>query len=245
MGNNSRQRRALPVKPIRVLVADAYAMSRAAVKSTLSRESGFKVTEAANFGELLKSAVEQSPDIVLVDAELPPSGAPFAVSQLAERVSAEIIVWGFEPSREEFLAAIRSGASGYLPKDISTDGFVRALRRVSQGEAPISRDLVMALVDGIHGLKERESTRERVALLSDREREVLSLVAGGARNKRIGDVLYISELTVKRHIQNILHKLELPSRQAAADFYLQTFRADELWPPDEQVTMTRTLGPST
>lgn len=238
MQDDPRQRRSLPAKTIRVLVADAYAISRAGVKGALARESGFKVAEAANLGELLERAVEQSPDIVLVDAELPPSGAPFAVSQLSDRVSAKIVVWGFEPSREEFLAAIRSGASGYLPKDISADGLVRALRRVSQGEAPISRDLVMALVDGIHALKEWESTQERAALLSDREREVLALVAGGARNKQIGGVLYISELTVKRHVQNILHKLELPSRQAAADFYLQTFRADDLWPPADQATMT-------
>lgn len=235
MRDNSRQPGSLTVKPIRVLVADAYPMSRAGVKSALARESGFKVAEAANLGELLERAVEQSPDIVLVDAAFPPSGAPFAVSRLSERVSAEIIVWGFEPSGEEIVAAIRSGASGYLPKNISTDGFVRAMRRVSQGEAAISRDLVMALVEGIHALKEWESTQERAALLSDREREVLALVAGGARNKRIGAVLYISELTVKRHVQNILHKLELPSRQAAAEFYLQTFR-DDLWPPADQAT---------
>lgn len=96
----------------------------------------------------------------------------------------------------------------------------------------MSRDLAMALVDGIHAAKEHESKHKRAALLSDREREVLALVARGARNKQIGSALDISELTVKRHIQNILQKLELPSRQAAAEYYSDVLRVATLGPPE-------------
>jgi DNA-binding NarL/FixJ family response regulator len=221
------------VRPIRVLVADAHEIFCSGVRIVLAREPGFRVTGVSNLDQLLQAAVASPPDIVIVDAELPPAGAAVAVSRLTELVSTVIVVWGFEPSGEEVLAAIQLGASGYLPKNISSDGLVRALHRISEGEAPMSRDLAMALVDSIHAAKERESKHKRAALLSDREREVLALVARGARNKQIGSALEISELTVKRHIQNILQKLELPSRQAAAEYYSDVLRVATLGSPEE------------
>jgi DNA-binding NarL/FixJ family response regulator len=79
------------------------------------------------------------------------------------------------------------------------------------------------MIDALHLLEERMSARERAAVLSAREREVLACVARGARNKQIASSLFISEFTVKRHVQNILQKLELPSRRAAAAFYWAAF----------------------
>jgi two-component system NarL family response regulator len=86
--------------------------------------------------------------------------------------------------------------------------------------------LATRLIDALHGLEERERVLARADLLSHREREVLALVARGARNKEIAAALFISEFTVKRHVQNILEKLELPSRTAAAAFYRSVFEAD-------------------
>jgi len=216
------------MKPTRVVVADPHAIFRSGARSVIAREPGFAVIEAANLSELLSAADERSPDIVILDAELPPFGAASAVSRLKQRCSAEIVVWAFQPAQEEVVVAIRAGASGYLHKDISPGGLVRALRSIANGEAPISRDLVTALVVSIHALKQRESARDRAALLSDREREVVALVAVGARNKQIASALFISELTVKRHLQNIRQKLGLSSRQAAAEFYRDAVRSDAL-----------------
>jgi DNA-binding NarL/FixJ family response regulator len=82
------------------------------------------------------------------------------------------------------------------------------------------------MIDAVHGLEERDRVRERAVVLSAREREVLALVARGARNRQIAEALSISEFTVKRHMQNILHKLNLPSRMADGLFYRSAFESD-------------------
>ncbi len=211
----------------RVLVADSLQIFRAGVRNLLVRESDFEVVEASSLEEALAAAEHSSPDIALVDLELPPLGGVVAVQRLAKRCSAYTIVWSFEPSRETVLAAVRAGAHGFLHKEISPDGLVRALRGAVNGEAPISRDLTSLMIDALHGLDEQAQARERAGVLSPREREVLDLVAQGARNKQIAAKLVISEFTVKRHVQNILQKLELPSRRAAATFYRTAFGAEE------------------
>jgi two-component system nitrate/nitrite response regulator NarL len=211
----------------KILVADSLTIFRAGVRHLLARESDFEVIEAGTLGDVLQAIELDCPDIALIDLDLPPCGAVAAVQQLERYCSTHTIVWGFEPSREAVLAAIRSGAHGFLHKNISPGGLVRALRGVVQGEAPISRDLASLMIDALHGIDERTRVRKRAAVLSQREREVLDLVARGARNKQIASTLVISEFTVKRHVQNILQKLEVTSRQAAATFYKDAFEPDE------------------
>jgi DNA-binding NarL/FixJ family response regulator len=210
-----------------VLVADPLRIFRAGVRNLLLRASDFAVVEAGSFDEMLEAVDERCPDIALIDMELPPLGGVAAVQRLAKRCSTYTIVWSFQPTRETVLAAVRSGAHGFLHKEISPEGLVRALRGVVQGEAPISRDLASLMIDALHGMDERSRARERAGVLSVREREVLNLVAQGARNKQIATTLVISEFTVKRHVQNILQKLELPSRRAAATFYWTAFGPEE------------------
>ena len=211
----------------RILVADSLHIFRAGVRNLLARESDFEIVEAGSFDDVLRVVDHECPDIALIDLELPPLGGVVAVQKLAQRCSAYTIVWSFEPSRETVLAAVRSGAHGFLHKEISPEGLVRALRGVVQGEAPLSRDLASLMIDALHGLDERTRAREQAAVLSTREREVLEFVAQGARNKQIAAALTISEFTVKRHVQNILQKLELPSRKAAAAFYRTAFGTEE------------------
>jgi DNA-binding NarL/FixJ family response regulator len=117
------------------------------------------------------------------------------------------------------LSAVRAGAHGVLRKEISSEGLVRALHGIVHGEAPLSRGLATLMIDALHGHDARTRAHERFSSLSTRERQVLDLVAGGAGNKQIAAQLTISEFTVKRHVQNILQKLELPSRKAAATFH--------------------------
>jgi DNA-binding NarL/FixJ family response regulator len=204
---------------MRILVADSLTIFRAGVRNLLTRESDLEVLEAASFTDVAEHVAAGCPDIALIDLELPPSGGVEAVKLLSERCSTQMIVWSFAPTRESVLAAVRAGASGYLHKEISPMGLVRSLRGVANGEAPLSRDLVTLMIDAIHGLEERDRTRERLSVLSTREREILDYVAHGARNRQIAAALTISEFTVKRHMQNILGKLGVGSRRAAADFY--------------------------
>jgi DNA-binding NarL/FixJ family response regulator len=205
---------------MRVLVADSLTIFRAGVRNLLTRESDLEVLEAADFGEVAAVVERGCPEIALIDLELPPSGGVDAVKLLSERGSTRMIVWSFAPTRETVLAAVRAGADGYLHKEISPAGLVRSLRGVIHGEAPLSRDLATLMIEAIHRLEERDRTRERLSVLSMREREILHHVAHGARNRQIAVALTISEFTVKRHMQNILGKLGVGSRSAAADFYL-------------------------
>jgi two-component system nitrate/nitrite response regulator NarL len=211
----------------RVLVADPLRIFRAGVKNLLVREADFEVVEAGTLGEVLEAASDDSPDIALIDLDLPPDGGVAAAQHLVESSGTLVILWSFEPDGETVLDAVRGGARGYLHKEISPAGLVHALRDAAQGEAPLSRGIATLLIDAVRGLTERDRVRERARLLSAREREVLELVAQGARNRQIAGELTISEFTVKRHIQNILQKLELPSRGAAATFYRTAFGAEQ------------------
>ena len=203
----------------KVLVADPFAIFRVGVQNLLRRESDFAVVEAADLLTLRSLVDTQCAEIALIDLELPPVGGVAAVEWLDEHCSTHTIVWSFEPTRETVLAAVRAGASGYLRKDISPVGLVRALRGVVSGEAPLSRDLATLMIEAIHDFSDREGARERLFALSSRECEILEHVARGARNRQIASQLTISEFTVKRHVQNILRKLELRSRREAGDFY--------------------------
>jgi two-component system, NarL family, nitrate/nitrite response regulator NarL len=211
------------VKRTSIVVADSGAIFRAGVRHLLGNESDFEVFEASNLAELSEALEESEPDIALVDLELPPSGGVGAIAQLAPLHEARMIVWGFDATNDLVLASVTAGAKGFLAKEISPAGFIRSLRGVVRGEAPLSRGLATLMIDAVQGLQQRDQVRERAVTLSTREREVLELVAGGARNRQIAHALSISEFTVKRHMQNILHKLDLPTRRAAGLFYRSAF----------------------
>jgi DNA-binding NarL/FixJ family response regulator len=211
------------VRRTSIVVADAGPIFRAGVRHLLGRESDFEVFEAATLPELTDTLEQSAPDIALVDFDLPPAGGVAAVASLAPRVETLMIIWSFDATRDTVLASVTAGAKGFLPKEISPAGLIRSLRGVVRGEAPISRSIATLMVDAVYGLEERDRVRERAVVLSAREREVLALVAGGARNREIAQALSISEFTVKRHMQNILHKLDLPSRRAAGLFYRSAF----------------------
>jgi two-component system nitrate/nitrite response regulator NarL len=206
-----------------VLVADGISLFRTGVSNLLLRESDFAVIDATTLGDVQRLIADDCPDIALVDIDLPPSGGLDAVAAILERANTAVIVWSFSPSPDDVLAAVKAGANGYLHKEISANGLVRALRGVAAGEAPLARDLAALMIGELHGLEDRSRAQARAALLSSREREVLALIAEGARNRQIAAQLLISEFTVKRHVQNILQKLEVSSRHAAGRFYRTAF----------------------
>jgi len=210
----------------RVLVADSLPLFRAGVRNLLKREGDLEAVEADDAGEAEGWVLSGAIDIALVDLDLLPNGGLELVSRIRKISSTHVIVWTLEPTREAVLEAITEGAHGFLHKEISSSGLVRALRGVVNGEAPLSRDMAGLMIDAIHALEARSRAREQAAVLSEREREVLALIARGARNREIAEELSISEFTVKRHVQNILGKLGVPSRRAAGAFYRSAYREE-------------------
>jgi DNA-binding NarL/FixJ family response regulator len=210
----------------RVLIADPLPLFRAGVRNLLRREADLEVLEAADAEDVARVLEGGCPDIALIDLDLPPNGGLSLVSQMRSQCDTHIVVWALEPTRETVLDSITAGAHGFLHKEISPGGLVRALRGAVKGEAPLSRDLASLMIDAIHALEARSKALERAAVLSEREKEVLAFVARGARNREIAEELTISEFTVKRHMQNILQKLEMPSRRAAGAFYLSAYRGE-------------------
>lgn len=202
-----------------VLIADAVPVFRAGVRSVLSREPDLAVSEAATLAGLLQAAQRGAPDVVLVDLGLPPSGGIAAIQELVERSPAPTALWALDADADAVIDAVRVGASGCVTKDVATDGLVRAVRALARGEAVVPRPLQAVVLDALRRFDERERARARAARLTFRERQVLALVAQGARNRQIAEELEISEFTVKRHVQRILQKLEVASRGAAATFY--------------------------
>ena len=213
----------------RLLVADACPIFRTGVRAVLAREADFACVEAGSFDEVLGALARECPTIALVDVNLPPLGGLDAIRELAD-AGALPVAWGFDPAPESVLGAIRAGASGFLTKDVSGEGLVRALRGLCKGEAALSRDLALLMIGALHGLDRTGRARERASTLSDRELEVLQMVARGARNRQVAEALAFSEFTVKRHMQNILHKLNLASRSAAAAFYRMAFESEPAVP---------------
>ena len=207
----------------RVLIADPLPIFRAGLREVLLAEDDFAVCEAGNRDEVLESVATTECDVVLLDLDLPPGGALAVLPDLHASSATHAIVWSFKPSQEKVLAALQHGASGYLHKEIPAPALLRTLRALAHGEAPLARDLASVAISGV-----RESgDRELASILTVREREVLGLVATGARNRQVATALEISEFTVKRHVQNILQKLALPSRVEAAAFYRSAFPNEE------------------
>jgi DNA-binding NarL/FixJ family response regulator len=214
------------VTPTRVLIADPLPIFRSGVANLLRREGDFEVLEAATGEEAERVATQGCPDVVLVDLDVPPGGAVPFVRRFHELCDGHTIVWGFDPDPNAILAAIRAGASGFLHKEIAPAGLLRALRGIGLGEAPLARDLAGRMIDALHRFDDEAAARQRAACLSRRELEVLDLVAAGARNREIAGALGISEFTVKRHMQNILAKLGVPSRLAASELYRSVFHIE-------------------
>jgi DNA-binding NarL/FixJ family response regulator len=211
----------------RCLIADQYPMVRLGARGVLER-AGLDVIEVGSALELERL---DSPyfDLALVDVELPPEDGICVIERIiALNPRARVVAWGDDVTREMLLAAIRAGAIGFLKRDVSAEGLIRALEGIDRGEAPLSRQVAAGLIAAIAAHEARRTHDARFGTLSKREREVLELIAMGRRNREIGRALAISEFTVKRHVQNILHKLDLSSRQAAAVFYVSASRTDAI-----------------
>ena len=204
---------------IRVLIVDDHALFRRGLMLVLESEDGIEVVGEADDGEDAIAKAEQlAPDVVLMDVRMPRISGIEATSRLSEMLpTTKIIMLTVSDEEEDLYEAIKAGATGYLLKEISIEEVADAVRAVTQGQTLISPSMASKLIAEFTNLAKRATDRQQVPVprLTERELDVLRLVAQGITNREIAEQLYIAENTVKNHVRNILEKLHLHSRMEA------------------------------
>jgi DNA-binding NarL/FixJ family response regulator len=207
------------VTRLTAVIADGHAIFRRGLGDLLG-EAGISVGgEAADIGSLVAAVRREQPTFAFVDAALVDRPS---LPQLRDITLRETrLIFLVEPliSSNMLISLLEIGASGCLERNLTPVGFNRSLTAVQRGEVALSRTLTQRLCSGLRDLAERQHIAVQAEKLTPREREVLRYVSQAARNRDIAEALSISEHTVKRHVQNILQKLELPTRVAAATFF--------------------------
>jgi len=205
--------------PIRVLVVDDHALFRRGLEMVLAQEPDIEVVgEAGDGAEAVALATSSTPDIVLMDVRMPRRGGIDATTAIKSAVpSAKIIMLTISDEEGDLYDAIKAGAMGYLLKEIPIDEVAVAVRAVHGGQSLISPSMASKLLTEFASMVRQSDERQPLdsPRLTDREMEVLRLVAKGLNNRDIAKQLFISENTVKNHIRNILEKLQLHSRMEA------------------------------
>lgn len=196
----------------RVLIVDDHVLFRDGIASLLQARGYEVVGQASDGSEAVSRTRELQPDMVLMDIRMPVMGGLEATRLIkSESPDVKVVVLTVSEDEEDLFEAIKSGAQGYLLKNLNSDVFFELVSGVMQGEAPISPRMASKIMGELTNPGAR-GVRSSSSGLSDRETEVLELVAAGRSNREIASQLYISESTVKYHLRNILDKLHLENR---------------------------------
>jgi two-component system, NarL family, nitrate/nitrite response regulator NarL len=203
---------------LRVVIADDHAPTRELVREALEAHGCVVLAEAGSGPAAVAAAREHRPDACLLDIHMPGSGI-LAAADITSTVPGTVVVM-LTASRddEDLFAALRSGASGYLLKDMDPDRLAASLRGVLAGEAALPRWLVLKVVDQFRAAPKRRPVlrpRAGTASLTPREAEILALMAEGLSTEEIATRLFVAQVTVRTHISTILKKLRVPDRAAA------------------------------
>ena len=203
---------------VRVLLVDDQQLVRTGFRMILADEEGIEVVgEAANGQEAIEAARALAPDVIIMDVRMPVMDGVEATRRLAASDAADgpkVLVLTTFDADEHVVEALRAGASGFLLKDVDPVDFVRAIRIVASGEALIAPSVTRRLLERFAKLAvpADETHAHRLRELTEREREVLKLVAQGLANREIAARLSLAEPTVKAHVSHLLLKLDLRDR---------------------------------
>jgi DNA-binding NarL/FixJ family response regulator len=204
---------------VRVLIADDHALFRRGLRMVLETGVGIEVVGEAEDGEeALARAEELAPDVVLMDVRMPRVSGIEATRLIRDSVpSTKILMLTVSDDEDDLYQAIKAGACGYLLKEISIEEVADAVRSVVRGGSLITPSMASKLLNEFTDLSRRVEERDEYPAprLTERELQVLNLVAQSKSNREIAEDLYISDNTVKNHVRNILEKLHLTSRLQA------------------------------
>ncbi len=194
---------------IRILITDDHPVVRSGLRGMISSEVGFEVVgEADNGSVAVDMAIRLRPDVVLMDLSMPVMDGVAATDAIKKNLTeTQVLVLTTYDSDADILPAIEAGATGYLLKDVTSDELFRAIRAAARGESVLAPAVAARLMGRVRGIIKD--------VLSQREVEVLNVVADGASNAEIARMLHISETTVKAHMSHIFSKLEVNDRTAA------------------------------
>jgi DNA-binding NarL/FixJ family response regulator len=205
------------LEQIQVLIADDHPLFRKGLRTLLESLPDTVVAGEATTGrEAVELALSLQPDIVLMDLQMPEGGGLTAIRELArQQPEARILVVTLFEDDESVFTALKAGARGYVLKDAEEDEMIRAIKAVAQGEAIFSPAIATRLIDYFAGTQ-TSSHAGAFPDLTEREREILALIARGRSNAEIADELTISLKTVRNHASNIFNKLQVADRTQAA-----------------------------
>jgi DNA-binding NarL/FixJ family response regulator len=210
-------------EPVRVLVVDDQELFRRGLIMLLSGDTDIEVVGEASDGITATDlAVKTAPDVILLDVRMPRRTGVEACRGIKEAVpSAKIIMLTVSDEEADLYESVKNGASGYLLKDSSIEEVAQAIRVVNEGQSLISPSMAVKLIDEFKQMSKPEREQGPALRLTERELEVLRLVAKGLNNREVAKELFISENTVKNHVRNILEKLQLHSRMEAVMYAMR------------------------
>lgn len=203
---------------VRVLIADDQQLVRSGFRMILESEEGLEVVaEAANGQEAVSATRRLRPDVALIDLRMPVMDGIAATSEIVrdEALATRVLVVTTFDSDEHVYAALRAGASGFLLKDAPPEELAAAVRLIAQGEALLAPSVTRRVIEEFARVSRDPASRGGLGNLTERELDVLRLVARGLSNAEIADHLTIGETTVKTHVGNILMKLDVRDRAQA------------------------------
>jgi two-component system, NarL family, nitrate/nitrite response regulator NarL len=204
-------------EPLQVAIVDDHPLFREGVAHTLGAQPDIEIVgEGESAADAVRIAGEQLPDVILLDVSMPGGGLN-AVRQIANAFPVvKIVMLTVSEEEDDVTAALRAGARAYVLKGVAARELVRILRAVAAGEVYVTPALASNLLVGLTGGAGSRQTSSPLDDLTERERQILELVAGGDSNKEIAYRLHLSEKTVKHHMTNILQKLQVRNRVEAA-----------------------------
>lgn len=210
-------------QPIRILLADDHTIVRDGLRALLERQPDMAVVAEAGDGrECVQLAAQHSPDVVMMDVAMPDmNGIEAARRVLAENPKTSVVMLSMHRDESYVLRSLKAGAKGYLLKDSPRDDVLAAIRAVAQGRSWLSGKVASMLREDYVRQLESRGLEDSYDLLTDREREILQLLAEGKANKEVASLLNISPTTVETHRGHILQKLSLHS---TADLILYAVR---------------------
>lgn len=207
-----------PTETLRVALVDDHGLCRRGLTELLTNRYGIQVVGATDSPvELDTLLVEQKPDLVVMDLRMDPING----LQLLEKIRKDghqtpVVILTMSDAESDLASALRAGVRGYLLKDMAPDDVVDGIRRVASGEMVVAPSMTLKMISILQKGNTKEDYQNSLKQLTEREREILQLLAEGSTNKAIARTLGISNDTVKQHVRHILNKLNLSSRVEAA-----------------------------